>query len=356
MEQISRIGMDTSKQFFQLHGVNEAEEPILRKKLRRSEMGTFFEKLPATVVAIEACSGSHHWSRLLQSFGHEVRLLSPQHVKPYVKRGKNDASDAEALCEAMSRPTMRCVPTKTEEQQAALMLVTVRDRLVRRRTQLSNAIRGHAGEFGLTVGRGLCHISMLFERIAADEAIPALARDMFTLLEDEYVHLQSELEAVEAKLLAWHRSNECSRRLAQIPGVGPVGASMLLMKTPAPSLFRSGRDFAAWIGLTPRDHSTGGKLRLGRITRAGDEVLRSTLVQGATSLLFQVRLGKSKHATPWMHDMLERKPPKLVAIALANKIARIAWKMMLTGETYQNKAAPPVMAPAAKEISLSRCA
>ncbi|MEH6759041.1 MAG: IS110 family transposase [Parasphingorhabdus sp.] len=356
MEQISRIGMDTSKQYFQLHGVNGSEEPILRKKLRRSQMVTFFEKLPATVVAIEACSGSHHWSRLLQSFGHEVRLLSPQHVKPYVKRGKNDASDAEALCEAMSRPTMRCVPTKTEEQQAALMLVTVRDRLVRRRTQLSNAIRGHAGEFGLTVGRGLCHISKLFEQIAADEAIPALARDMFALLEDEYVHLQSELEAVEAKLLAWHRSNECSRRLAQNPGVGPIGASMLLMKTPAPSLFRSGRDFAAWIGLTPRDHSTGGKLRLGRITRAGDEVLRSTLVQGATSLLFQVRLGKSKHATPWMQDMLERKPPKLVAIALANKIARIAWKLMLTGETYQNKAAPPAMATAATEISLPRCA
>lgn len=356
MEQISRIGMDTSKQFFQLHGVNEAEEPILRKKLRRSEMETFFEKLPATVVAIEACSGSHHWSRLLQSFGHEVRLLSPQHVKPYVKRGKNDASDAEALCEAMSRPTMRCVPTKTEEQQAALMLVTVRDRLVRRRTQLSNAIRGHAAEFGITIGRGLSHISKLFERIAADQALPALAHDMFTLLEDEYVHLQSELEAIEAKLLAWHRSNECSRRLAQIPGVGPIGASMLLMKTPAPSLFRSGRDFAAWIGLTPRDHSTGGKLRLGRITRAGDEALRSTLVQGATSLLFQVRLGKSKHATAWMLEMLERKPPKLVAIALANKIARIAWKMMLTGETYQNRAALPAMASAAQEISLSRCA
>lgn len=344
MEQISRIGMDTSKQFFQLHGVNGSEKPILRKKLRRSEMVTFFEKLPATVVAVEACSGSHHWSRLLQSFGHEVRLLSPQHVKPYVKRGKNDASDAEALCEAMSRPTMRCVPTKTVEQQAALMLVSVRDRLVRRRTQLANAIRGHAAEFGLTIGRGLCHITRLFERIATDQAVPALARDMFALLNDELVHLQSEFEAVEAKLMAWHRSNECSRRLAQIPGVGPIGASLLLMKTPAPSLFRSGRDFAAWIGLTPRDHSTGGKLRHGRITRAGDEVLRSTLVQGATSLLLQVRLGRSKHATPWMLEMLERKPPKLVAIAQANKIARVAWKMMLTGETYQNKAAQPTAA------------
>jgi transposase len=244
----------------------------------------------------------------------------------------------------MSRPTMRCVPTKTVEQQAALRLITVRDRLVRSRTQLANAIRGHAAEFGLTIGRGLCHITKLFERIATDQAVPALARDMFALLNDELVHLQSELEAVEAKLMAWHRSNECSRRLAQIPGVGPIGASLLLMKTPAPSLFRSGRDFAAWIGLTPRDHSTGGKLRLGRIARAGDEVLRSTLVQGATSLLLQVRLGRSKHATPWMQEMLERKPPKLVAIAQANKIARVAWKMMLTGETYQNKAAQPTAA------------
>jgi transposase len=228
VEQISRIGMDTSKQFFQLHGVNACEEPVLRKKLRRAEMVKFFEKLPPTLVAMEACSGAHHWSRLLQSFGHEVHLLPPQHVKPYVKRGKNDAADAEAICEAMSRPTMRSVPAKTIDQQAALMLMTVRDRLVRNRTRLSNAIRGHAAEFGLTVAKGLAHIKRLFERVAEDEAIPALARDLFALLNDEFARLQTELEAVETKLLAWHRADECSRRLAQIPGVGPISASLLI--------------------------------------------------------------------------------------------------------------------------------
>jgi transposase len=341
VEQISRIGMDTSKQFFQLHGVNACEEPVLRKKLRRAEMVKFFEKLPPTLVAMEACSGAHHWSRLLQSFGHEVHLLPPQHVKPYVKRGKNDAADAEAICEAMSRPTMRSVPAKTIDQQAALMLMTVRDRLVRNRTRLSNAIRGHAAEFGLTVAKGLAHIKRLFERVAEDEAIPALARDLFALLNDEFARLQTELEAVETKLLAWHRADECSRRLAQIPGVGPIGASLLTLKTPAPSLFRSGRDFAAWMGLTPRDHSTGGKLRLGRITRAGDEILRATLVQGATAILRHIRCGNSKYANAWVLDMLNRKPPKLVAIALANKIARIAWKMMVTGENYKGNAADP---------------
>ena len=247
----------------------------------------------------------------------------------------------------MSRPTMRSVPAKPIDQQAALMLMTIRDRLVRNRTRLSNAIRGHAAEFGLTVAKGMAHIKRLFERVAEDEAIPALARDLFTLLNDEFARLQIELEAVETKLLAWHRADECSRRLAQIPGVGPIGASLLTLKTPAPSLFHSGRDFAAWMGLTPRDHSTGGKLRLGRITRAGDEILRATLVQGATAILRHIRCGNSKYANTWVLDMLNRKPPKLVAIALANKIARIAWKMMVTGENYKGNAADPSIGSAA---------
>ncbi len=347
MEQISRIGMDTSKHFFQLHGVNSAEEPVLRKKMRRLEMVKFFEKLPPTVVGIEACSGSHHWSRVLTSFGHQVHLLSPQHVKPYVKRGKNDAADAEALCEAMSRPTMRLVPAKTLDQQAALLLMTIRDRLVRNRTQLSNAIRGHAVEFGLSIAKGMAHITKLFERVAADETIPAPARELFIVLDDEFRSLQTEIDKVEKKLVAWHRTDECSRRLAQIPGIGIVGASLLILKTPDPKLFRSGRDFAAWMGLTPRDHSTGGKLRLGRITRAGDEALRAALVQGATAVLRHIRNGNHKHASAWLRDMLQRKPPKLVAIALANKMARIAWKMMVTGENFENNAAQPNLANAA---------
>ena len=216
MEQITRIGMDTSKHVFQLHGVNAAEEPILRKKLRRKEMVEFFGKLPPTVVAIEACGGSHHWARELQLLGHVVKMLPPQYVKPYVKRGKNDAADAEALCEAMSRPTMRCVPVKTAEQQAALMLVGMRDRLVRNRTQLANAIRGYAVELGLTAAKGMRHIAPLLDRIAADEGLPKMARDLFALHAREFAHMQAEIEKVETRLMAWHRADECSRRLAQI--------------------------------------------------------------------------------------------------------------------------------------------
>ncbi len=344
MADIIRIGMDTSKHVFQLHGVNGSEEPVLRRKLRRREMEVFFEQLPPTVIGIEACAASHHWARRLGSFGHEVRLLPPQLVKPYVKRGKNDAADAEALCEAMSRPTMRFVPVKDRDQQAALMLIGVRDRLVRNRTRLTNAVRGHAAEFGLTAAQGMKHVERLFERIAIDEALPALARRLFAMQAQEYAQLQAEITAVEAELMAWHQADERSRRLAAIPGVGPIGATLLTLKTPAPELFRSGRDFAAWLGLTPRDHSTAGKVRLGVITRAGDEALRSTLVVGATALLQHIRKGRGRNASPWLLELLKRKPPKLVAIALANKIARIAWKMMVTGDTYTRQ--PCGMTPA----------
>ena len=332
MDQISRIGMDTSKHVFQLHGVNAAEQVVLRKKLRRKEMIAFFEKLAPTVVAIEACGGSHHWARRLTAFGHTVKLIAPQLVKPYVKRGKNDAADAEALCEAMSRPTMRFVPVKTAEQQGALMLMGVRDRLIRTRTQLANAIRGYAAEFGLSAAKGMAHLDPLLARLQADASLPALARELFALQAADYRQLQAQIDRVEAKLAAWHKTNECSRRLAKIPSVGPIGAALLQMKTPAPELFRSGRQFAAWIGLTPRDHSTAGKVRLGVITRAGDEALRSVLVVGATAVIRHVRRGG--RAAPWILALVKRKPPKLAAVALANKTARIAWKLMVTGESY----------------------
>ncbi len=345
MDQISRIGMDTSKHVFQLHGVNAAEAPVLRRKLRRKEMVTFFEKLAPAVIAIEACGASHHWARLLQSFGHTVKLIPPQLVKPYVKGGKNDAADAEALCEAMSRPTMRFVPVKSPEQQAALMLVSVRDRLVRNRTQLANAIRGHAAEFGLTAAQGMAHLGPLLDRIQADESLPASARELFAMQAKEYEQLQTQIAEVDAQLLARHRADECSRRLAKIPGVGPVGAMLLRMKTPEPELFRSGRQFAAWIGLTPRDHSTAGKVRLGVITRAGDEGLRSVLVVGATAVIQQAQ--RRGTASPWLAALLKRKSPKLAAVALANKTARIAWKLMLTGEDYSARPAPAAMAGAA---------
>ena len=344
MEQIIRIGMDTSKHVFQLHGVNAAEVPILRKKLRRKEMVAFFEKLAPTVIAIEACGASHHLARLLQSFGHTVKLIAPQLVKPYVKRGKNDAADAEALCEAMSRPTMRFVPVKTAEQQAALMLVGVRDRLIRVRTQLSNAIRGYAAEFGLTAAKGVAHLVPLLERIQADESLPALARDLFAIQAKEYAQLQEQIAEVDAKLTVWHRADECSRRLAKIPSVGPIGAVMLTMKTPDPTLFRSGRQFAAWIGLTPKDHSTAGKTKLGVITRAGDEGLRSVLIVGASSVIQQAQ--RSGKMSPWLVALLKRKSAKLAAVALANKTARIAWKMMVTGEAYDAK-----LVAAAKDVT-----
>ena len=335
MEQITRIGMDTSKHVFQLHGVNAAEAPVLRKKLRRKEMVTFFEQLAPTVVGIEACGASHHWARFLKSLGHQVKLIAPQLVKPYVKRGKNDTADAEAICEAMSRPTMRFVPVKSTEQQAALMLVGLRDRLVRNRTQLSNAIRGYAAEFGLTAPAGTAHLVPLLERIQSDNDLPELARELFTIQKREFAQVEGQLREVEAKLVAWHRADECSRRLAQIPGIGPIGATMLIMKTPSPEVFRSGRQFAAWIGLTPRDHSTAGKVRLGGITRAGDESLRAVLVAGATALLRYVQGGVGRSAlTPWLVQLLKRKPAKLAAVALANKLARIAWKLMATGERY----------------------
>jgi transposase len=336
--------MDTSKHVFQLHGVTAAEAPVLLRRLRRKEVAGFFGKLSPTVVGIEACGGSHHWARLLQTLGHEVRLIPPQYVKAYVKRGKNDAADAGAICEAMSRPAMRLVPVKTQEQQAALMLAGMRDRLVRDRTRLANAIRGYAAEFGLVAARGMCRIEPLFARIAADEALPLLARDLFALQAEQYVQLQARLEEVEARLMAWHRADECSRRLAHIPGVGPIGASMLVMKTPAPEVFRSGRDFAAWIGLTPKDHSTAGRVRLGIITRAGDEALRSVLVVGATAVIQHARRGRGA-VSPWLAGLITRKPPKLAAVALANKIARIAWKMMVSGEAY--KAGPAALAQAA---------
>jgi transposase len=337
VDHLIRIGIDTSKSVFQLHGVDAAEQPVLRRKLRRRQVLEFFAKLPSTRVGIEACGAAHHWARELAALGHQTVLLPPQLVKPYVARNKNDMADAEAICEAMSRPRMRFVPVKSAEQQAALMLAGVREQLVARRTQLSNMIRGYAAEFGLVASRGLDKIEPLLVRIAADERVPGLAKELFAALGRDHARVALELRSIEGKLMAWHRGHELSRRLAEIPGIGPIGATLLVMKVADPRAFRSGRDFAAWLGMTPKDHSTAGKRRLGVITRAGDEALRKVLVVGATAVVQQVNKGRP--ASPWLIALVKRKPAKLAAVALANKTARVAWKLMVSGERYDPAAA-----------------
>jgi transposase len=327
--------MDTSKSVFELHGVDASDQPVLRKKLRRRDVLPFFAKLAPTKAGLEACGAAHHWARELRKLGHEVVLLPPQYVKPYVKRGKNDAADAEALCEAMSRPRMRWrfVPVKSTEQQAAQMLITTRDRLIRRRTQLTNAIRGNAAEFGLIAAKGLAKIEPLLARIDQDEQVPALARELFRLHGAELQELGQQIRHIENMLMRWHRSNEVSQRLDEVPIIGPIGASLLAIKVVDPKSFPSARHFSAWLGLTPKDHSTAGKRRLGGITRAGDEMIRSTLVQGAMAHIQQVQRGRLR-PSPWLARLLAKKPAKLVAVALANKMARVAWKLMVSGERY----------------------
>jgi transposase len=334
VENLIRIGMDTSKSVFQLHGVNEAEQPVLRKKLRRNQVLAFFAGLSPLKIGMEACGAAHYWARELRTLGHHVLLLPAQHVKPYVQRSKSDAADAEAICEAMSRPRMRFVAAKSADQQAAQMLAKLRAQFIGRRTQLSNSIRGFAAEFGLTAPQGLSRLGDLLADIRTDATIPDIARDMFETLARDYAHISSEVAALDEKLLALHRRSEMSQRLAAIPAIGPVGATLLAIKVTDAHGFKSGRDFAAWLGLTPKNHSTAGKNRLGVITRAGDEMLRSVLVAGATALIQHMRRG-SKRLWPWLASLIARKPAKLAAVALANKLARIAWKLMVSGEHYR---------------------
>jgi transposase len=340
MTKIARIGIDTSKSVFQLHGVDDSEVVVLQKQVRRRHFLDFLGKLEPTTIGMEACGGSHYWAREVQKLGHEVVLLPPQYVKPYVARGKNDKADAAAICEAMSRPRVRqrFVPVKSAEQAAAQMLLGTRDNLIKRRTQLSNIIRGYAAEFGLVAATGLVRIAPLLARIEADDSVPALAKEMFAVLGQEFAELGPRIAQLEKRLRAWQRSNELCRRLAEIPTVGPVGAGLLPIKISNPAAFRSGRMCAAWVGLTPKDHSTAGKQRMGGITRAGDESLRAVLVAGATAYIQQVRRGRTT-PSPWLADLLKRKPPKLAAVALANKTLRIAWKLMVSGERYDAKRA-----------------
>jgi transposase len=330
---IIRIGLDTAKHVFQVHGVDETETPALRRQLRRSAMEKFFGNLPSTRIGLEACGASHHWARVLRGLGHEVVLLPPQYIKAYVKRGKNDRIDAEAICEAMSRPGMRFVPVKSAEQQAALMLLRVRDLLTKQRTMLSNAMRGHAAEFGVIAAKGPVRVAELLQHARSEAAgVPALAQELLALLAEQLEAIAIKLKALEAQLLAWHKQDPVSQCLATQPGIGPIAAVSFTLKVPDPKVFRSGRHFAAWLGLTPKENSTGGRHRQGRISRQGDQGLRKLLVLGATAV---IQFAKPGRASPWLVNLLARRPRKLAAVALANKMARILWTMMVSGDIYR---------------------
>ena len=340
MQMITIVGLDIAKSVFQVHGVDAQGEVVVRRQVRRARVLTFFQKLPACLVGIEACASSHHWARELQALGHTVRLMPPAYVKPYVKRQKNDAADAEAICEAVQRPSMRFVPVKTPDQQACLMLHRTRHLFIRQQTAVINSIRAHLAEFGIVarVGRGGVTELLDIAADANDGRMPDLARQCVQALGHQLQQLRMQILALDRQIIAWHRANETSRRLDELPGVGPALATALVASVPDARVFRSGRDFSAWIGLVPKQSSSGGKERLGNITKQGDRYLRSLFTTGALAVIQYVKVHGARHR-PWLTKLLERRPVKVAAIALANKIARMAWAMMAKGEAYREPAA-----------------
>jgi transposase len=338
MNEITTIGLDLAKHVFQVHGVDASGVPVLRKRLRRSEVLAFFARLPRCLIGLEACATAHYWARELRAVGHEVRLMPAQYVKAYLKRNKNDAADAEAICEAVRRPTMRFVPIKTAEQQAALLVHRGRERLVRQRTALVNALRAHLAEFGVIAPLGLRNVARLIAvvRDESDARLPDLARQVLRVLAEQVEQLEAAVAALEKQLMAWHKSNPVSQRLATIPGIGPIIATAIAATVVEASGFRSGREFAAWLGLVPRQHSTGGKARLGGISKRGNRYLRRLLINGASANLLR---SKATNADPWVIGLRRRRPSLVVAVAVANKTARIAWAVMHRQENYQRMAA-----------------
>jgi len=333
--QVTTIGLDIAKRVFQVHGVDAAGAAVIRKKLRRSELLQFFARLAPCVIGIEACATAHYWARELTALGHQVRLVPPSYVKAYVKRGKSDAADAEAICEAVTRPSMRFVPVKSAEQQGVLVLHRARELLVRQRTMLVNGLRGHMAEFGITAPQGIQRVPELVAALKDETTgIPQIAREALAAMVVQIENLTTSIKQMERRIVAWCRSNAAARRLATIPGVGPITASALAATITDPTLFRSGRHLAAWLGLVPRQHSTGGKTKLGRITKMGDRYLRKLLVVGMTAVIRSARRTKAP-AFAWVNALLERRPARLVSVALANKAARIAWAILVRGETYR---------------------
>jgi transposase len=332
MAEIPVIGLDLAKTVFQVHCVSTEGDVVVRRLLRRSQVLAFFERLPRCLIGMEACASAHHWGRELTALGHEVKLMPPAYVKAYVKRGKTDAADAEAIAEAVTRPTMRFVPIKSKEQQAALMLHKTRDLLIRQRTMLINALRGHLGEYGIVAARGPAGVRTALASVRErHDALPPSAVAAFEAVAHQLAGLDEAISELERRILAWHQASETSRRLATIPGIGPITATAIAATVPDPGQFRSGRQFAAWLGLTPRANSSGGKERQGGISRAGDGYIRRLMVVGATAVL---RFARQRGGGAWISGLIARKKPKVAAVAVANKSARIAWALMARGEVF----------------------
>jgi transposase len=340
MQTMTTIGLDIAKSVFQVHGIDAASNVIVRRQLKRRYVLAFFQKLQPCLVGIEACASSHYWSRELQALGHTVRLMPPAYVKPYVKRHKNDAADAEAICEAVTRANMRFVVTKTPEQQSCLMLHRTRHLFIRQQTAVINAIRAHLAEFGIVAPVGRNGVEQLLNVVADsnDKRLPEIARACVAALGAQLRMLKAQILEFDRRITAWHRSNEASKRLDDIPGVGPALATALVASVADPKAFRSGRDFSAWIGLVPKQRSSGGKEKLGSISKQGDRYLRSLFTAGALAVIRYAKIHGTKHR-PWLAALLARRPTKVAAIALANKIARMAWAMMAKGERYKEPAA-----------------
>lgn len=349
MGEISIVGLDLAKLVFQVHGADKAGRCVLRKQLKRRELLAFFAELRPCIVAMEACGSAHFWAREIEKLGHEVRLLPPAYVKAYVKRGKSDRIDAEAICEAASRPTMRFVPVKTIEQQSLTTLHRSRELLIKTRTMLVNALRAHLAEFGFVAAKGIGKLPDLIKIVseAPAEALPEMGRAPLSGFLDAIAQINAQLDSIEKQLRAWHNSNQQSKRLETAPGVGLIGATALCALVPDPKLFKNGRHFAAWIGLTPRIDGTGGKIRLGRISKAGDAALRRLFVLGATSLLKSLAT-KTTALALWVQALLARRSRRAVTVALANKLARVAWAIMAREEAYRPHCAAQLPMPAVR--------